>query len=99
MTNFIAFDLFLFSIGLYGFIKTDNILRLLMALEILFNAINLNFVYFGNLYDLSFKDGQIAVLFFMALAAAETAIGLTLVLGFYNSKQAIRLEKINRLKY
>ncbi len=87
----------LFSLGLYGIITRKNAIMVLMGIELLLNAANINFVAFsrfGN-YGLS---GQIITLFVIILAAAEAAIALAIVLNVYKTFVNVNVDEINNLK-
>ncbi|MCE5393977.1 MAG: NADH-quinone oxidoreductase subunit NuoK [Acidithiobacillus sp.] len=87
----------LFSIGVVGiFLNRKNVIILLMAIEILLLAVNINFVafsrYLGNL------DGQIFVFFVLTVAAAEAAIGLAILVVFFRNRRSINVEDIDELR-
>jgi NADH-quinone oxidoreductase subunit K len=87
----------LFSLGLYGIITRKNAIMVLMGIELVLNAANINFVAFsrfGN-YGLS---GQIITLFVIILAAAEAAIALAIVLNVYKTFVNVNVDEINNLK-
>ncbi len=70
---------------LIGFIKSQSAIRMLIAVEIMINSANINFAIFALYNDTSFVTGHVAVLISIALAAAEAAIGLGLILSIYRS--------------
>lgn len=89
-------SLILFGIGLFGALTRKNAVAILMAIELMLNAINLNFVFFSrNLIDIS---GQIFALFVIAIAAAEAAIGLAIIMNLYREFKGIDVEKVSLLK-
>ena len=85
---------FIFAIGLSIVITRKNAIFVLMGIELMLNAANLNFVYAGGQY----MQGQIFALFVIVIAAAEAAVGLALVLRIYRYFNTIELDKINELK-
>ena len=89
--------LILFSIALAGiFLNRKNIIIMLMSLELMFLSINFNFIIFGNyLNDLV---GQIFVFFILTVVAAESAIGLAIIVVLFRNKKSINVEDIGRLK-
>ena len=97
MLYYLVLSSILFSISLAGiFLNRKNILILLMSIEIMFLSINFNFIILGNfLVDLS---GQIFVFFILTVVAAESAIGLALIVVLYRSKQSINVDDIGKLK-
>lgn len=98
LKNFLLLAAVLFCIGVYGLITSRNIVRLLMSLELALNAININFIAFSNYIDIDERKGQVISLFIMALAAAEAAIGLALVLAIYRNRDTVDIEQFDVLK-
>lgn len=86
----------LFSIGIIGVVSRRNLIVVLMSVEIMLNSVNLLFVAFSR----GFNDttGQIMVLFVMAIAAAEAAVGLALVIALFRNKRSIMTNAIEVLK-
>ena len=97
MSHYLIVSSILFSISLAGiFLNRKNIIIMLMSLELMFLSINFNFIIFGNyLNDLT---GQIFVFFILTVVAAESAIGLAIIVVLYRNKQGINVEDIARLK-
>ena len=95
--HYLTLGAIIFTIGIAGiFLNRKNILILLMSIEIMFLSINFNFIIFGNfLVDLT---GQIFVFFILTVVAAESAIGLALIVVLYRNKQSINVDDIGRLK-
>ncbi len=96
----------LFAIGAYGVLTRKNAIVVLMSIEIMLNAANINFVafssYHGSLHPLqAFPDpsGQVFALFSIAIAAAEVAVGLAILLSVYRRYQTIDVDKINILRW
>lgn len=86
----------LFVIGVAGVLIRRNALVIFMAIELMLNAVNLSFVAFSRfLYSM---DGQIIVLFVMAVAAAEVAVGLAIIIALYRNKESVNVDEINLLK-
>lgn len=86
-----------FSLGLLGLvINRKNVLILLMCVELLLLAVNINFVAFSHYFqDLA---GQIFVFFILAVAAVEAAIGLAILIVLFRSRHSIEIDALNRLK-
>jgi len=99
LENYIILSASLFCIGLYGLITIVNIIRAFMSLELVFNAINLNFVAFSNFMDGEEIKGQVLSLFIIAIAAAEAAIGLALILTVYRNRNTVDGNNIDWLKW
>ncbi len=86
----------LFAIGIVGVVSRRNLIVVLMSVEIMLNSVNLLFVTFSR----GFNDttGQIMVLFVMAIAAAEAAVGLALVIALFRNSHSIMTDSIENLK-
>nr|YP_009732910.1 NADH-plastoquinone oxidoreductase subunit 4L [Diphyscium foliosum]QHU77252.1 NADH-plastoquinone oxidoreductase subunit 4L [Diphyscium foliosum] len=90
---------YLFCIGIFGLITSRNMVRALMCLELIFNAVNINLVTFSNYFDIQQIKGEIFAIFIIAIAAAEAAIGLAIVLAIYRNKNSTRIDQFNLLKW
>ncbi|MCC5900233.1 MULTISPECIES: NADH-quinone oxidoreductase subunit NuoK [Cyanophyceae] len=88
----------LFCIGIYGLINSRNAVRVLMSIELLLNAVNLNLMAFSNYLDADAK-GQVFSVFVITIAAAEAAVGLAIVLAIYRNRDTIDMEQFNLLKW
>lgn len=97
LTAFLIFSGFLFAIGLIGIvINRHNLVVLLMCVELLLLAVNTNFIAFSHyLHDTA---GQVFVFFILTVAAAEAAIGLSLLVVLYRHRGTIDLHKMDTLK-
>ena len=89
----------LFAIGLFGVITRRNIIGILMSLELMFNAANINFVAFNKLIFNDGLTGQIFAIFVVVVAAAEATVGLAIVLLVYRNWRQIDSENINVMKW
>ncbi|MBF2055757.1 MAG: NADH-quinone oxidoreductase subunit NuoK [Cyanobacterium sp. T60_A2020_053] len=89
----------LFCIGIYGLITSRNAVRVLMSIELLLNAVNLNLMGFSNYLDPGEIKGQIFAVFVITIAAAEAAVGLAIILAIYRNRDTIDMEKFNLLKW
>jgi len=94
----LLFSTALFCIGLAGALSRSNTILVLLGVELMLNAANLNFIAFWRYGGGASASGVIFVLFAIAVAAAEAAVGLALVIAIYRHQQNIRLEEANRLK-
>ncbi|RYR03499.1 hypothetical protein Ahy_B06g082486 [Arachis hypogaea] len=79
---------YLFSIGIYGLITSRNMVRALMCLELILNAVNINFVTFSDFFDSRQLKGNIFSIFVIAIAAAEAAIGPAIVSSIYRNRKS-----------
>ncbi|BFM41276.1 NADH-quinone oxidoreductase subunit NuoK [Synechocystis sp. LKSZ1] len=89
----------LFCIGIYGLITSRNAVRVLMSIELLLNAVNLNLMAFSNFLDPSEIKGQIFAIFVITVAAAEAAVGLAIILAIYRNRETTDMEQFNLLKW
>jgi NAD(P)H-quinone oxidoreductase subunit 4L len=89
----------LFCIGIYGLITSRNAVRVLMSIELMLNAVNLNLMAFSNYLDPQGIKGQVFTTFVIAIAAAEAAVGLAIVLAIYRNRDTIDMEQFNLLKW
>ena len=95
--NFMIFSSILLLIGAYGVIRNKNSIVVLMSVEIMLTAANVNFIAFSSYYnDLS---GQIVALFITTIAAAEVAIGLAILLSLFKQRDTIELDLLDRLRW
>lgn len=90
---------YLFSIGIYGLVTSRNMVKALMCLELILNAVNLNLVTFSDFFDSRQVKGDIFSIFVIAIAAAEAAIGLAIVLAIYRNRKSTRIDQFNLSKW
>ena len=97
LENYLLLGAIIFTIGIVGiFLNRKNLIVILMCIELLLLAVNINLVSFSIfLNDL---NGQIFTLFILTVAAAEAAIGLAIIVVYYRNSGSIRVEDINTLK-
>ncbi len=92
----------LFCIGLYGALARRNAVAILMGIELMLNAVNINLVAFWRYTSgdpVANQAGIVFALFVITLAAAEAAIGLALILAIYRSRDTVNVEEVNLLKW
>lgn len=80
--HFIVISTLLFSVGLYGVIASRNAIRVLMSIELMLNAVNLNMVAFNNYLHLQNLSGQVFSIFILTVSAAEAAVGLSILIAY-----------------
>lgn len=95
-SNVLIFSSLLFLVGLFGVLVRRNILIILMSIELMLNAVNLAFVAFSRNFQQ--VDGQMAVFFIITVAAAESAVGLGLVIAMFRNLHSLSTEDIQLLK-
>ena len=89
----------LFCIGIYGLVTSRNAVRVLMSIELLLNAVNINLMGFSNFLDPVGIKGQVFTVFVITVAASEAAVGLAIILAIYRNRQTIDMEQFNLLKW
>jgi NADH-quinone oxidoreductase subunit K len=90
----LAISAILFSMGVAGVLLRRNAIIVFMCIELMLNAVNLSFIALAQQLG---RDGQVFVLFVMAVAAAEAAVGLAIIIAIYRHKQTVNLDKVNLL--
>ena len=96
--HFLFISAVMFAIGIYGMVSRRNIVGLLMSIELLFNAVGINFVAINRYLYPDTLWGQGFTLFVIALAAAEAVVGLALVLTISRSSKTVLVERMNILR-
>lgn len=91
----LALSALLFTIGVVGVLTRRNAIIIFMCVELMLNAVNLSFIALSTLYG---ATGQVFVIFVMAVAAAEAAVGLAIIISIFRHRQSVNLEDINLLK-
>jgi len=96
ITQFVLLSAFLFCTGVYGVLARRNGVLVLMSVELMLNAVNINLVAFSA--RLNDAAGQVFALFVIAIAAAEVGVGLAIVLLIYRNRVAVNLDEIDLMK-
>lgn len=96
LNQFLILAAILFCIGVYGVLARRNSVMVLMAIELILNAVNINLVAFGAFNDT--VVGQVFALFIIAVAAAEVGVGLAIVLLIYRNRSTVDLETSSLMK-
>ncbi|GAB4523624.1 MAG: NADH-quinone oxidoreductase subunit NuoK [Anaerolineales bacterium] len=89
----------LFSIGLYGVLARKNAIAILMSVELMLNAVNINLVAFWRYLDVKAVAGQAFALMVFAVAAAEVAVGLALIISLYRRRSSVAADEIDLMKW
>jgi NADH-quinone oxidoreductase subunit K len=92
---FISLSAILFTIGILGVLIRRNAIIIFMSVELMLNSANLAFITFARMFQS--LDGQVFVFFVMAVAAAEVAVGLALIVAIFRNKRSIDVDQINSL--
>ena len=99
LEHFLILSGFLFAIGLYGVLARRNGVLVLMAIELMLQAVNINFVAFAMFLDPLRTVGQIFAIFVICIAAAEVALALGILLRIYRNRASINLDEIDLMKW
>lgn len=97
LTHYLTLSAVLFTIGVVGVLTRRNALVIFMSVELMLNAVNLSFVAFSRW--LGDVDGQIFVFFIMAVAAAEVAVGLAIIIVIFRKRETVNVDKVNLMKW
>ena len=89
----------MFFLGVYGFLVRRNLITILMSLELMLNAVNLNFVAFNSYLHPEFLQGHFFALFVIGVAAAEAALAIAIIVFLYRKFNSINIEKSNLMKF
>ena len=89
----------MFFIGAYGFISRNNLITMLMAIELMLNAVNINFVAFNKYLHPENMEGHFYSLFIIAIAAAEAAVAIAIIINLYRNLNSINVEDVNSMKH
>ena len=98
LAHFLIVSAVLFALGIYAIASRRNAIMVLMGVELVLNAANINFIAFSRYSADGNFDGQVAAIFVIILAAAEAAIGLAIVLNIYHRFQTVNVDDVSSLK-
>jgi len=96
VAHYIALSFLLFTIGIVGVLLRRNLLTVLMSIELMLNAVNLNFIAFSR--QLGDLNGQLFSIFVITVAAGEAAIGLAIIISLYRLKGSVNLDDAAEMK-
>ncbi|HEX9896517.1 MAG TPA: NADH-quinone oxidoreductase subunit NuoK [Dehalococcoidales bacterium] len=99
LEHYLILSAILFSIGLYGALSKHNAIVILMCIEIMLSAVNIALVAFSRYIVPLQLTGQVFAIFTIAVAAAETAVGLAIIIAIYRSRETIDAGKIDLMKW
>lgn len=89
----------LFCIGVFGVLTRRNVISILMSIELILNAANINLIAFNKYLGTPDGLGQVFVLFVIAIAAAGSVVGLVLVISIYRNGKSVYLDEVNLMKW
>ena len=99
LPHILIFSLLLFAIGVYGALVRRNVIGILISIELMLNAANINLIAFSKYTSLFPETGQIFALFVIAIAATAAAVGLAIVLALYRVRKTVQVDEVNLLKW
>lgn len=97
LNHYLLLGAALFFIGVVGVLTRRNILIIFMSIELILNAVNINLIAFSHQWQNVI--GQVFAIFVIAVAAAEAAVGLGIILAFYRNKETVNIDEMNLLKW
>jgi NADH:ubiquinone oxidoreductase subunit K len=96
LNSYLLLSAFVFTIGMFGFLTRRNIIIMFLSVELMLNGVNISLVAFSHyLQDLR---GQILVFMIIAVAAAEAAIGLAIIVALFRNKSTVHVDEMNEMK-
>ncbi|MGQ9674535.1 MAG: NADH-quinone oxidoreductase subunit NuoK [Chloroflexota bacterium] len=99
LEHYLLLGAILFCVGLYGALAKRNAVAILMSIELMLNAVNINLVAFANYLKPTSLMGQVFTIFVITIAAAEAAVGLAIVLAIYRTHRTISIEDVDLMKW
>ncbi len=99
LNQFLLLSAVLFSLGVYGVLARRNAVLVLMSIELMLNAVNINLVAFAALFGDAGVVGQVFALFVIAVAAAEVGIGLAIVIMIFRNRQTVAVDEMSLMKW
>ena len=98
MIWYIVPSIIMFCCGIYGFITRRNMIAMLISIELMLNAVDINFVVFNRYLYPQAMEGMMFTLFAIGIAAAETAVAIAIIINLYRSRREIDVEDVTVLK-
>ena len=96
-THYLVLSAALFMIGVFGVLTRRNIIVIFLSIELILNAVNVNLIAFAEQWGNS--SGQVFAIFVIAVAVAEAAVGLGIIVAFYRNKETINIDEMNLMKW
>ena len=96
-THYMMLSVALFTLGVIGVLTRRNVIIVLMSIELMLNAVNINFVAFSH--QLQNDVGQVFAVFVIVIAAAEAAVGLGIILALYRNTETVNIDEMNLLRW
>lgn len=99
LEQYLILSAILFCMGLFGVLTQRNVIKLIMCIEIMLNAVNITLIAFSQYVTPIILTGQIFAMFVMVVAAAEVAVGIAIIIAVYRNRESIDIENFNLLKW
>jgi len=99
MEFYLVVSTIMFFTGVYGFITRNNMLAILMSLELILNAVNVNFVVFNRFLFPGQMEGMFFSIFSIGVAAAETAVAIAIIINVFRNMKKIDTSEVKNMKY
>lgn len=99
LSHYLILSAILFAIGIYGALTRRNAIGILLCIEIMLNAVNINLVAFSRYITPTELTGQIFTIFVITVAAAEAAVALAIIISIYRHVKTVNVDKINLMKW
>lgn len=99
LEHYIILSAILFSIGLYGVLAKRNVIIILISIELMLNAVNVAMVAFSRYIVPLLLTGQVFAIFIIVVAAAETAVGLAIIIAIYRNRDTVDATQIDLMKW
>ncbi len=99
LNHYLLLATILFGIGVYGVFAKRNAVAILMSIELMLNAVNINFVAINKFIQPGNTVGQLFAVFVIVVAAAELSVGLALIISIYRQKKSVNLSDFNLMKW
>lgn len=96
-THYMVLSAALFMIGVFGVLTRRNVIVIFLSIELILNAVNVNLIAFAEQWRNS--SGQVFAIFVIAVAVAEAAVGLGIIVAFYRNKETINIDEMNLMKW
>ena len=91
--------IFAFACGVYGFITRKNLIAILISLELMLNAVDINFVVFNRFLFPGQMEGMFFTMFAIGIAAAETALAIAIIINIFRAVKSVDIREINKMKF
>ena len=99
LDQFLVLSAVLFCIGLFGVLTQRNVIKIIMCVEIMLNAVNITLIAFSRYVTPVILTGQLFAIFVMVVAAAEVAVGIAIIFAVYRNRESVDIENFNILKW